>query len=232
MEVSTDIKRTATSPLWKGFRKSLPGYAFILPLLVLFLFFRGVASDQRAVAQLPGIPNSGRFDVGWARPFPVSVAGRSVLAQPAGDRHLRPDLGAPVDGLGPRSRAPDQPGNPGYSFYRAIYFLPYITSFVMVAVIWSWVYRTNGGLLNGLLGTVSLGPVKWLTSNEMVIPSLAIMATWKGVGYAMMILLAGLQGDPRRGGRSIVGRRRYSLPDVLANNVAPAQACVVLCRRD
>jgi multiple sugar transport system permease protein len=66
----------------------------------------------------------------------------------------------------------------------------------MVAVIWSWVYRTNGGLLNGLLGSVNLGPVKWLTSDEMVIPSLAIMATWKGVGYAMMILLAGLKAIP------------------------------------
>jgi multiple sugar transport system permease protein len=84
----------------------------------------------------------------------------------------------------------------GISFYRAIYFLPYITSFVMVAVIWSWVYRTNGGLLNGLLGPVNVGPVKWLTSDEMVIPSLAIMATWKGVGYAMMILLAGLKAIP------------------------------------
>jgi multiple sugar transport system permease protein len=84
----------------------------------------------------------------------------------------------------------------GISFYRAIYFLPYITSLVMVAVVWSWVYRTNGGLLNSLLGAIDMGPVKWLTSQDMVLPSLAIMATWKGVGYAMMILLAGLRAIP------------------------------------
>lgn len=84
----------------------------------------------------------------------------------------------------------------GISFFRAIYFLPYITSFVMVAVVWSWVYRTNGGLLNALLDTANMGPVQWLTGKEMVIPSLAIMATWKGVGYAMMILLAGLKAIP------------------------------------
>lgn len=84
----------------------------------------------------------------------------------------------------------------GITFYRAIYFLPYITSLVMVSVIWSWVYKTNGGLLNSLLGLVGIEPVKWLTSQEMVLPSLAIMATWKGVGYAMMILLAGLRAIP------------------------------------
>jgi multiple sugar transport system permease protein len=84
----------------------------------------------------------------------------------------------------------------GISFYRAIYFLPYITSLVMVSVVWSWVYKTNGGLLNSLLATINLGPVKWLTSQDMVLPSLAIMATWKGVGYAMMILLAGLRAIP------------------------------------
>lgn len=84
----------------------------------------------------------------------------------------------------------------GITVYRAIYFLPYITSLVMVSVVWSWVYKTNGGLLNSLLDTIGLGPVKWLTSQDMVLPSLAIMATWKGVGYAMMILLAGLRAIP------------------------------------
>lgn len=90
----------------------------------------------------------------------------------------------------------------GISFYRAIYFLPYITSLVMVSVVWSWVYKTNGGLLNSLLGTIDLGPVKWLTSQDMVLPSLAIMATWKGVGYAMMILLAGLRAIPHELGEA------------------------------
>lgn len=84
----------------------------------------------------------------------------------------------------------------GITVYRAIYFLPYITSLVMVSVVWSWVYKTNGGLLNSLLDIIGLGPVKWLTSQDMVLPSLAIMATWKGVGYAMMILLAGLRAIP------------------------------------
>ncbi len=90
----------------------------------------------------------------------------------------------------------------GISLYRAIYFLPYITSLVMVSVVWSWVYKTNGGLLNSLLGSINLGPVKWLTSQDMVLPSLAIMATWKGVGYAMMILLAGLRAIPHELGEA------------------------------
>ncbi|HWV24820.1 MAG TPA: sugar ABC transporter permease [Thermomicrobiales bacterium] len=84
----------------------------------------------------------------------------------------------------------------GITLYRAIYFLPYVTSLVMVSVIWSWVYRADGGLLNGVLTGIGLEPVKWLSSKQMVIPSLAIMAAWKGVGYSMMILLAGLKAIP------------------------------------
>lgn len=84
----------------------------------------------------------------------------------------------------------------GIGFYRAIYFLPYVTSLVMVAVIWKWVYRNDGGLLNNILTAIGLPGVDWLTGSEMVLPSLAIMATWKGVGYAMMILLAGLKAIP------------------------------------
>lgn len=84
----------------------------------------------------------------------------------------------------------------GISIYRAIYFLPYITSFVMVAVIWSWIYRTNDGLLNGLLGLVGIGKIPWLTDERYVLPALAVMSVWKGVGYSMMILLAGLRAIP------------------------------------
>ncbi len=83
----------------------------------------------------------------------------------------------------------------GIGFYRAIYFLPYVTSLVMVAVIWKWVYRSDGGLLNNIFTSVGLPSVDWLTSATWCC-RLAIMATWKGVGYAMMILLAGLKAIP------------------------------------
>lgn len=84
----------------------------------------------------------------------------------------------------------------GITFYRAIYFLPYVTSLVMISVIWSWVYRVDGGLLNGVLTSIGLDRVRWLQDQDLVIPSLAIMAAWKGVGYSMMILLAGLKAIP------------------------------------
>jgi multiple sugar transport system permease protein len=84
----------------------------------------------------------------------------------------------------------------GISLFRAIYFLPYITSLVMVSVVWLWVYRGDGGLLNSVLGSVGIGPIRWLTRQNTVLPSIAIMAVWKSVGYAMMILLAGLKAIP------------------------------------
>jgi len=59
----------------------------------------------------------------------------------------------------------------GIGFYRAIYFLPYVTSLVMVAVIWKWVYRSDGGLLNNIFTSVGLPSVDWLTSGDMVLPA-------------------------------------------------------------
>jgi len=52
------------------------------------------------------------------------------------------------------------------------------------------------GLLNTILTNLGLSAVPWLESDRMVLPSLAIMAAWKGVGYSMMILLAGLKAIP------------------------------------
>ncbi len=66
----------------------------------------------------------------------------------------------------------------------------------MISVIWSWVYRADGGLLNSILEGLGLDSVRWLQDKDLVIPSLAVMSAWKGVGYSMMILLAGLKAIP------------------------------------
>ncbi|MGB3327621.1 MAG: sugar ABC transporter permease [Thermomicrobiales bacterium] len=189
-----------TEPGWKRvWRQSAPhraGFAFILPVLVLFLLFRvwpaidGLLLSfqdfrMRGGSTWIGFQNfrelwddkvfwgSLRVTLTYAL---ISVPLATIAAVAMAlliDRAIR-----------------------GIAWFRAIYFLPYITSFVMVAVIWSWIYRTNDGLLNGLLDLVGIGPIPWLTSESHVLPSLAIMSVWKGVGYSMMILLAGLRAIP------------------------------------
>lgn len=82
-------------------------------------------------------------------------------------------------------------------FFRGVFFLPYVTSIVLAAVIWKWIYDVEDGLLNAALGVLSLGPVDFLGDERLVLPSIAATSAWKGFGYSMLILLAGLQSIPR-----------------------------------
>lgn len=79
--------------------------------------------------------------------------------------------------------------------FRASLFLPYATSFILAAVVWLWLYRYDG-LINGLLGKAHLGPVPFLSDAALVLPSLALVSAWKGFGYTMLILVAGLNSIP------------------------------------
>lgn len=79
--------------------------------------------------------------------------------------------------------------------FRGMLFLPYVTSFVLAGVIWRWIYEFDG-LINGVLGKAGLGPVAFLEQSSLVLPALAVVSAWKGFGYSMLILLAGLKAIP------------------------------------
>lgn len=84
----------------------------------------------------------------------------------------------------------------GIKIYRALYFLPVVTSLVTSSVIWRWLY-SDSGPINWLVGLLGAGPIPFLSSDAMVLPSLAIMAAWSRFGFDMLILLAGLLAIPR-----------------------------------
>ncbi|MGE5550106.1 MAG: carbohydrate ABC transporter permease [Bacteroidota bacterium] len=77
--------------------------------------------------------------------------------------------------------------------FRASFFLPFVTSGAVVTILWNQLYSTNAGVLNLLLSRLGLPPVGWLTSPKLAIYSIAIMATWKNVGFYIVLFLAGLQ---------------------------------------
>lgn len=81
------------------------------------------------------------------------------------------------------------------TFFRVSFFLPFVTSGAIVSLIWLRLYADDG-LLNQYLALVGLGPVGWLSDPRLAMPSIAIMATWKNVGYYLMIFLAALQAIP------------------------------------
>lgn len=77
-------------------------------------------------------------------------------------------------------------------FFRAMYFLPYVTSLVAVGWVWRWMYMPNG-LLNDWLGTVGIGPFKWLGSPDLAIYAIIATTVWQGLGFQVVIFLAGLE---------------------------------------
>ncbi|MDR8412851.1 sugar ABC transporter permease [Nonomuraea sp. 3-1Str] len=79
--------------------------------------------------------------------------------------------------------------------FRGMLFLPYVTSFVLAGIVWRWIYEFDG-LINGLLAKADLGPVAFLEQSGLVLPALALVSVWKGFGYSMLILLAGLKSIP------------------------------------
>jgi multiple sugar transport system permease protein len=80
--------------------------------------------------------------------------------------------------------------------FRTVYFTPFVTTLVAIAVVWRYLYHPRYGLLNYLLGHVGIGPVDWLGDPRWAMPSIILMAIWKNFGYNMLIFIAGLQSIP------------------------------------
>lgn len=85
----------------------------------------------------------------------------------------------------------------GMAFFRSAYYLPVVTSYVIAAVIWEWMFDANIGLLNQWLGAIGIEPVRWLLDERMALTSLVVMAIWKNAGYSVLIYLAALQNIPQ-----------------------------------
>ncbi|MBN1351379.1 extracellular solute-binding protein [candidate division KSB1 bacterium] len=84
----------------------------------------------------------------------------------------------------------------GVYFLRTLYFLPSVTSFVAIAMVWQWAYHPQLGLINYVLSFFSINAQDWLTHPDTALISIMIMTIWLGIGYQMVIFLAGLQGIP------------------------------------
>ncbi|MEU4503523.1 sugar ABC transporter permease [Streptomyces sp. NPDC024089] len=77
--------------------------------------------------------------------------------------------------------------------WRAVYFLPAVTTLVAYAVVFQVLLKTDGGLVNQILGAVGIGQVDWLNNPTWARVSLIASLTWRWTGYNAVILLAGLQ---------------------------------------
>lgn len=106
----------------------------------------------------------------------------------------------------------------GETFYRVLFYLPVITSIAVLAVMWRWLYSSDNGLINHVLGR----QIRWLDDVNLVMPALALMTIWWGAGGNMLVYLAALKAVPAEileaasldGSTSIHRFFRISLPTI------------------
>jgi len=85
----------------------------------------------------------------------------------------------------------------GINIFRSIYFLPVISSIVAIALVWSWLYNPEFGLINYVLKKFfNIDGPRWLEDENWAMPAMVIMNVWKSMGYNMVLFLAGLQNIP------------------------------------
>lgn len=82
------------------------------------------------------------------------------------------------------------------SVLRTLYFIPVIVSAVTIGMVWRWLFGTEHGLINIGLSFFGIGPVGWLTDTQWAMPAVAIVSIWRGMGFNMVIFVAGLLGIP------------------------------------
>jgi multiple sugar transport system permease protein len=87
---------------------------------------------------------------------------------------------------------------PGRTLFRTLYYLPVITSWVIVTMLFEYLFNGQAGLVNSILQSLGLmqEPVRWLADAKLVMVPLTLLGIWKGIGWTAVIVLAGLQSIP------------------------------------
>lgn len=86
----------------------------------------------------------------------------------------------------------------GTTFFRIVYFIPVVTSIVVVSILWRFMYQPDG-IINSFLGTVTFGAwegIAWLNNPSTALPAIIVLSIWQAVGFHMIIWLSGLQTIP------------------------------------
>lgn len=177
-------------------RSATAGLLFVAPMLVLFIVFRFVPTLGAIGLSFTDYKLSGQFEVvgldNYADFFsnPVGISALTTTL-------LYAVIYVPmmlVTALGTALVLHRIVWGSG--FFRGSLFLPYVTSFVLAGIIWTWMLSLNGPF-NQFLVSLGFPEVPFLSGSQpLVLTSLAVVSVWRGFGYSMLILLAGLKTIP------------------------------------
>lgn len=86
----------------------------------------------------------------------------------------------------------------GHTFLRALYFLPFLTTASAMGWVWRWFYQpAPTGVINSFLGSIGIGGLDFLRSTTWALPSIMATAIWAGLGFQIIIFMAGLRAIPQ-----------------------------------
>lgn len=178
-------------------RTTLTAYSFILPNFIGFLIFTFI----------PIVISIGLSFMEWDTANPAKFVGLKNFKRLLSDETFRISFGNTIYytvATVPLTLVCAlllaillNKGIRGVKIYRAVFFLPYITSIVAVAVVWNMLLHPTMGPVNEFLKWIGVqNPPGWTASTEWALPAVIITSIWRSVGYYMVIYLAGLQGIP------------------------------------
>jgi multiple sugar transport system permease protein len=84
----------------------------------------------------------------------------------------------------------------GMSVYRTLYFIPVVTMPVAIGLVWRWLYNSDYGIINYLLSLIGIEGANWLSDPSLALYAIVVVGVWSGIGYALVLFLAGLQTIP------------------------------------
>src|SRR5690606_16004313 len=86
---------------------------------------------------------------------------------------------------------------PALGALRTAYFLPVVSSWVAVALLWTWMFNPRFGIINYALDQIGITGPAWLYDPAWAMPAIIVTSAWKDLGFVMVVFLAGLQAIPR-----------------------------------
>ncbi len=201
MAVATALPRTMSKPFWRraGFRRGLTGWLFAAPILIYFtifvfgpilaslvmMFFEWNGFGPISQAKWVGLQNVSELfrDEKFLGSFRNTFLYAVVVVVSGVVFGLL--LALVLNGV-----------NRFIGLVRATYYLPVMLPITAMSLLWGLMYQQRYGLFNQLLSAVDLPPVAWLINPSVALLSICLMVVWKGLGWYMVIFMAGLKAIP------------------------------------
>lgn len=201
MAVATALPRSMPRPFWRraGFRRGLTGWLFAAPILIYFMifvfgpilaslammFFEWNGFGPLSQAKWVGLQNMSELlrDEKFLGSFTNTFLYAIVVVVSGVVFGLL--LALVLNGV-----------NRFVSLVRATYYLPVMLPITAMSLLWGLMYQQRYGLFNQILGAAGLPSVAWLIDPAIALFSICLMVIWKGLGWYMVIFLAGLKAIP------------------------------------